>query len=279
MYIHDKTDLVGLIPADVRAATYTTADFDISAYIRQGKLILDAEAQGSGITNTVKVQHSPAAAVGAASSAAGDADLPLNKSTGGKTKLAVKFTQTGARQIKHIDVVLKKNGTIASDKTLTLSLQSDSSGPDGTDLGVAGTVLANSIGASYETVRFTFATPVPVADSTVYWVVITSNYTASDTNYIDWHVTTVVSGGTVSTYAPSSWTAVTTQSAMFTSYQYNFADVPGGAFTAVGNAASLQDLGIDLDSLGPALRAVATVAGGSSTGAYSLVLVAQVNQS
>jgi hypothetical protein len=275
MRTHDKTSVVTLLPADVQAATRTTNDFDISAYYGQGKFILDGELQGSGITNIVKIQHSNLA-VGASMATVGDADVDLNLSTGGKTKLAATFTQSGVRQVKYVDLILKKTGTIASDKTLTLTIEADSSGdPSGTPLATAGTVLANTVDDGYMTVRFTLTTPLALADATAYWIVLTSNYTASDTNFISWYVTTVASGGTLSRYAPSTWTAVTTQDPLFTIQQFAFADATGGTFTTLANvAAATHAIGLDLDSLGSHIRAVSTVAGGSSVGAVSLILVA-----
>lgn len=277
MRTHSKTTVVELVPADVRATTYTTNDFDVSKYFGQGKVILSAEAQGSGITNTIKLQDSNLSAASTSITTDGDADWALNKSTGGKTKLAVKFTQAGARQVKYVDLQLKKIGTIASDKVLTVTIESDSSGPDGTPLGTAATVLANSIDDAYQTVRFTFAAPVSLANSTDYWIVITSDYIASDTNYIDWYVTTKTSGGKASAYG-GSWSADALKNPVYTSYQYNFTDITGAAFTAVGNTASCQSLGLELDSVGSAIRTVCTVVGGSSTGAYSVTLIAPTPQ-
>jgi hypothetical protein len=276
--VHNGVSAVALLPADVQAATRTTNDFDISKYVGVGKLVLDAEAQGSGVTNTVKIQASDLAAGAAYSSAAG-ADLDLLKSTGSKTKLGVKFTQSGARQIKSVTLLLKKTGTIASDKVLTVTIQGHSSTvPDGTPIGTAGTVLANTIDTAYQPVKFTFDTPVTVADSTVYWICIEGNYSASDSNFISWSTETVVSGGTAATYAPSSWTALTTSKPQFTSQQYNFTDVTGGAFSAVGNTAETATLALNLDAVGSGIRAVSTVAGGSSTGALSLILLASEPQ-
>jgi hypothetical protein len=272
-YIHDQTTAVGIIPADVRSASYTTNDINVRAYHGQGKLVLDAEAQGSGITNIVKVQQS-ALASGATTTYAGDTSLGLNTTAGGLTKLGAGWTQSGIRQIKYIDLKLKKTGTIASDKVLTLTINSDeSSAPSVTVLTTAATVLANTISsANYQTVRFTLTTPYELSNSTIYWLTLTSNYSASDVNYINWYVATVSAGGTGATYTPSTWTAVTTQAPLFTLYQYAFADLV--TFSTVGNTASLQSKAIDLDYAGVAVRGVSTVAGGSSTGAYSLTLIA-----
>lgn len=256
-----------------RSASGYGADADVTAYNGWGKCIVDTSAQGSGKTITYTLQTSPAATAGASMVTTGDADLPLNKSTSGKTTLAAKFTQSGARSIKSIMLRLKKTGTIASDKVLTVTIQGDSSGPDGSAIGTAGTVLANTIGSSaYEWVTFTFTTPVNVADSTVYWVTLASNYTASDSNYINWHVTTVTSGGTAAVEASASWTAVTTQDPLLQAFQYVFSDTTT-VFSACANAAANQALDLCVDSLGAVVRAK-YVCASSPTGYSSMILLA-----
>lgn len=270
---HDTTTAVSLVAADVRAATYTSNDYDVRQYLGQGKVVLDAEAQGSGITNTCKVQES-ALATGATSTAtSGDADLDLNLATAGTPTVAAKFTQSGTRQIKYLDLRLKKHGTINNAKIVTAYLYSSATTTPNAILATSVTVSANSVSdTNYQTVRFTLTTPYQLTDATNYWVAIDSDYAASDTNYLSWHVETVGSGGTAATSNGSAWTAVTTQNPVFKLQQYNFTDTV--TFTAVGNAASFQSSGIELDSIGGYLRAVCTVAGGSSTGAYSMVLIA-----
>lgn len=52
-----------------------------------------------------------------------------------------------------------------------------------------------------------------------------------------------------------------------------WADVSGGAFTAVGNEASLQTKAISVEGLRQYIRAVDTVAGGSATGATSMLMI------
>jgi hypothetical protein len=59
----------------------------------------------------------------------------------------------------------------------------------------------------------------------------------------------------------------------------SFADVsPAVAFTQVGNTASLQTVHVNVDKLRRYVRAVATIGGGSSTGAYSVVGVVAKQQ-
>lgn len=265
-------DVKQVLPLAVRGATYTGPEFDMSHYLGHAKAILAAEAQGSGITLNVKFQASDPAALGGNYNETGDTDKALNKVTSGKTKIAVQFTQSGARSIKRVALRLKKTGTIASDKLLTLTIETDSSGaPSGTDLGTA-TILANSVGATYDWYDFVFTAPVDVANSTVYHLVLTSNYTASDTNYISWQGLTVASGGNAEDYTP--WTDITTLNLLYRIFQYNFADIPGAAFTEVDNAAAFEAIHFPVADAKRIVRAVATVAGGTATGNSSCVMLA-----
>lgn len=265
--------VLSILPNAVRASTVYSADFDMIDYEGQALAILDAAAQGSGKTANIKFQNSPALVQGQYYTTTGDTDKKLNVATSGKTKLAVAFTQTGARQVKKIYLMLKQAGTIAADKVLTLTIEGDSTGdPDGSAIGTAGTVLAASVGSSYGWVEFTFSIPVDLADATAYHLVLTSNYSASDTNYIAWQGLTVGSGGNAEDYAPSSWGDVATLNLLHNVMQYNFADISGAAFTEVGNAASAQSKVIKIIG-NRFLRAKDTVAGGSATGGTSVALV------
>jgi len=265
-------DVKQVLPLAVRGATYGGPDFDMSHYLGPAKAILAAEAQGSGVTLNVKFQASDPAALGGSYNETGDTDKALNKETSGKTKIAVQFAQSGARSIKRVALRLKKTGTIASDKLLTLTIETDSSGaPSGTALGTA-TILANSVGATYDWYDFVFTAPVDVANSTVYHLVLTSNYTASDTNYISWQGLTVSSGGNAEDYTP--WADIATLSLLYRVFQYNFADVSGAAFTEVGNAAAFEAIHFPVADAKRIVRAVATVAGGTATGNSSCVMLA-----
>ncbi|NPV05650.1 MAG: hypothetical protein HPY67_13045 [Syntrophaceae bacterium] len=265
-------DVKQVLPLAVRGATYKGPDFDMSHYLGPAKAILAAEAQGSGVTLNVKFQASDPAALGGSYNETGDTDKALNKVTSGKTKIAVQFTQSGARSIKRVALRLKKTGTIASDRLLTLTIETDSSGaPSGTALGTA-TILANSVGATYDWYDFVFTAPVDVANSTVYHLVLTSNYTASDSNFISWQGLAVASGGNAEDYTP--WTDITTLNLLYRIFQYNFADIPGAAFTEVGNAAAFEAIHFPVADAKRIVRAVATVAGGTATGNSSCVMLA-----
>jgi hypothetical protein len=268
-----QASIVELLACDVRAATNYGADIDVVAYDGPAISILSADAQGSGITNTVKLQSSADLATGASYTTEGTNDIPLLHGAADNVNLAVKFTQSGARQIKQVGLMLKQLGTIAADKTLTLTIEADSSGdPSGTPLATFATVDPATIGEDYELVWFTLATPLDLANNTVYWLVLTGNYDASTENQIQWRTATVASGGNASVY-DEAWGAVDTNSREFIVRQYNFADISGAVFTAVGNATSLQTKRLDLSACGGYLRTVSTIAGGSATGALGVSLL------
>lgn len=265
---------IALLPADVRAATAIGSLTNIVDYDGNALLVLDAEAQGSGITATVKLQSSPSLAAGTLyqPAAAGTNNIPLRNGAADNVKLAAKFTQAGARSIKEIVLPLRSIGTISSGD-IWLTIEGDSSGPDGSAVGTTVKIAAATIGDAYAGVKFTFATPVELTDTTVYHIVLQGDYSASASNQIQWRTATVASGGNSFVY-DSSWAAVATNSHEYVTYQYAFTDVTGGAFTAVGNAAALQHLHINVSEIGGIVRGVNTVAGGSATGATSLLLIA-----
>jgi len=107
----------------------------------------------------------------------------------------------------------------------------------------------------------------------VYHLVLTSNYTASDTNYINWHGVTVGSGGNAEDF--TAWADIATLSLLYRVFQYNFADVSGAAFTEVGNAAAFEAIHFAVGDAKRIVRAVATVAGGTATGNSSCVMLAR----
>lgn len=265
---------VNILSNGVRSATFYSDDVPASAYLGMGRVILTAAAQGSGVTLNAKLQQSAGLAVGAAKQTEGGNDYTLNAASGGRTKLAAKFTQSGARTIKEVYLRLKKAGTIASDRTLTVTIAADSSGPS-TTLGTAGTVLADTIATAYGWVRFVFSTPVNVANGTAYWIVLECNYSASDTNNVKWEYTTVSGTGNASTYVPTTWTADTNKDFLFFAKQYTFTDVSGAAFAEVGNAAAAEAITVNLDAIQGFIRLVGTVAGGSATGATAAVMLAR----
>jgi hypothetical protein len=269
-FFASAAEVVAILPLAVRAATVASADFDVRKYDGNALLHLDAAAQGSGITTTVTLEASPELAVGGSYLTEGANNIALRHGAADNVLLAASFTQAGARQLKQITLPLKQAGTITAGD-IWVTILADDTGPTGSALATSVKIAAASIRADYEFVTFTFATPLALADETVYWVVLQGDYTAGATNQIHWRAATVASGGNASIY-DSSWSASDTTSFEFRAWQLNFAEVAD--FTAVGNAAAAQRLSVPVGGLGPYVRGVVTVAGGSATGGTSLLLIA-----
>lgn len=251
------------------------ADVDITALKGRGMVIMSAmTSAGSSPTLDLKLQQSPALAAGGEYATVGANDIVLRNGSNDNIKLAAKWTQSGARQIKTASLMLKNNGTITAGKLLTLTINTNSTAdPSSTVLGTADTVLCSAVGTSYAYVTFTFAKPVDVADATVYWLVLAGDYTESSSNNITWRTATVGSGGNANVF-DSAWSAVTTNSREFYLREYNFTDVTGGGFTQVTTATSTQTRQLNLDNLSPIVRAHATVTGSSTPTYYGgIVLV------
>lgn len=268
-----KPTKFSLLPADVRAATVKGADIDVVELAGLAMAILDAEAQGSGITLNAKLQSSPALARGLEVLTVGTNNIPLRHGAADNVKLAAAFTQDGAGQIKRVALMLRRAGTIAAGKVVSVTIEADDSGaPSGTPLATAGNVAADTMSTDYGFVVFEFATPVDLADATVYHIVLQGDYTASATNQVQWRAATVASGGNSEVY-DSAWAAVDTNDLELYTDQYVFADIADAAFAEVGNAASFQELFFNVDQVGGVVRAVGTVAGGSATGASAVILL------
>lgn len=269
-----KTSVLSLLPADVRAAVAVSVDFLVRAYHGLAKFILDAEAQGSGKEVTVKLQHSDAIAKGAEyATTTSLGDTILRSAADTNIKLGARFTQDGARQVKKIFLTLKRAGTITAGKIVKASLYTeDTDAPDAL-LGTSANVLCTAIGTDYEDVEFTFATPIDLADATDYFVVLEGDYTESGTNCIKWQTDTVVSGGNFIHYTTSWQAGTATKSFWFENWEYNFANITGGAFTTVGNVAANEALLLNIDNMKEYIRAITEDADGANTGATCLIMV------
>lgn len=271
-YFATRAAVVSILPCDVRSATCYSDDIDIRGLDENALFILDCDAQGSGATSTIKLQQSPELAVGPAQDDVGATDIALRTAADANVLLGGSVTPAASATIKKIGLPLKMKGTLAAGD-VWVTILADSSGPTGSALGTSAKIAASAIGAAYGVHWFTFATPVNVTAATKYWIVLQGDYTAGSTNQILWRSNTVASGGNSATNNGSAWSAVATEDMEFATRQLVFADVTGGGFTAVVNAASMQKMAINLTGLGPYLRAVDTIAG-TVTGATSLHMVA-----
>lgn len=262
---------ISILPGIVRASTATGADIDALVYDGPAFAVMDAAAQGSGITANVKFQHASLTA-GESYTTVGTNNIVLRNGATDNVLLAAKFTKSGASVVKKATLKLKAVGTLGSGD-VWVTILADSSGPTGSALVTSAKIAASSISTSeYQDVTFTFATGLALADSTVYHLVLQGDFSASSSNHVTWRTATVASGGNSAVY-DTSWAAVATNSHEFALWQLTFADVTSGAFAEVGNAASFQTLGLNLSPLGRYLRVVNTVAGGSATGALGVSLV------
>lgn len=275
-----------LTPVSI-TATGGTQDLDVSGLTGNARVVLTSlNTAGTAPTLACKLQTSPAAAAGYTYATEGTlVDNELREGASTNIEIAAAFTQTGARQVKRIGLKLKKGGTIAAGKLLTLKIETDSTGdPSGTALGTSEPVdIDTEVSTTAGWVFFTFATPVDLADATVYHLVLSGDYSASAANNVMWQSNTVASGGTlnVSTDGTTFVGVVSTQAALVRIEEYAFADLTGGGFTTLTTAGNttVQSLEFRARHLPKFMRLHLTI-GGTSNPAFatSAVVVAQRTQ-
>lgn len=226
---------------------------------------------GTGVSMAVKMQESDAVARGSKddSGATADNDVKLRSAADTAIKLSAKITQAGARQISKVFLKLKRLGTIAAGKVVTVTLETDSVGnPSGTAIHADATasVLCSAIGTAYEWVEFAFTRPVDIADTTVFHIVLTGDYDVSTSLCIILATDTVTSGGDYNIYTTTWGTLSATTKVVGYVEQYNFSDVSGDTFTAVTEtAASHQAKEWELLATKRNLRLLATITGASAS--------------
>lgn len=131
--------------------------------------------------------------------------------TDGPDKLGQSFQVTGTQTVKTVDLYLKKVGSPAG--TMTLRIETDSAGsPSGTlaDANLTTTLAESSLSTSYADVTFTFSTAASISGSTTYWLVLSTDRAASETNYVQWGAdgsTPGYASGEMKSEASSSWSA------------------------------------------------------------------------
>lgn len=265
------TELLPVAARVTTVGTYGSAVIDKVGFESSRFLLHSAKSSaGTGTSLAVKVQESDAVVTGSLNNKSGtEAAVELRKGANDNIKLAAKVTQSGAAQVKSVFLRLKKVGTITSGKTVTVTLETNNAGdPSGTAVhaDATATVETDNISSSWGFIEFTLTRPVHIADTTVFHVVLSGNYTESSSNYVAWATEVVASGGDFNIF-DLAWGGVSaTVAAMGYDSQYSFSDVSGGAFTAVDETAdSFQELDIELKALKPKLRVVATVTGSSAS--------------
>jgi hypothetical protein len=191
----------------------------------------------SGAETSIKAQHSADSAILIDKTVAGETLNELREAANSKVKLAATYTTVAASQVDSVWLMLKRAGTIAAGKILTLTVEGDNSGaPTGTALGTAGTVLCSSIGTTFDWVKFTFSKPVDLAATTKYHFVLAGDYDVSGTVNIIWRSLTVASGGNSQANDGSSWAATATEDLELRTLNYSFADISGTSQTVADTA-------------------------------------------
>lgn len=103
------------------------------------------------------------------------------------TELAQSFTLVDTANVGSITLMLKKTGTPAG--TLTMRLETDAGGvPSGVlvDAIATGTLAESSLTTFYSTYTFTFSDGVSLTGGLAYWIVLETDRSASNTDYVEW---------------------------------------------------------------------------------------------
>ena len=246
------------------AATANLSDLDLASVGIQGFSDFELTAlntAGTTPTLDVKLQHSDPQSRGYSYLTAGTTETKLKTGAATLVQLAATFTQSGAASVKAIGLKLKKIGTLAAGKLVTISVCADNSGAPGTVLGSATIGIDTLIGTAFSTVVVTLAKSINLANATVYHVTLSADYTASATNCVVLRSKTVASGGTQQTFDGTTWTAVTTEKVEVFTEQFVFADIAGAAFTQVTTGAARQKITLNAESLKRIIRPVAVIDG------------------
>jgi hypothetical protein len=251
-------------PQDL-TATVIGAPTDLQDEYADGLLyVLSVGAISGTPTLDVQVQQSVELARGTTVMAVGTTWTQVNKGTDDNVALAAKWTQSGARSLKTATLFLKKVGTLAAGKKLTLDIFSDDAGSPDASLATSATVDIDSlVTTTGGYVTFTFPTLVELANATVYHAVLTADYTNSSSNYVAWRSKTVGSGGNLEV-KDSDWAAVTTTEALeWFNEVYAFTNLTGSVMAQVDAANVTHRLEVEAETSKRVVRPVLTVGGGS----------------
>lgn len=263
----ERLTFLEALAADSYAATANGNDIELAPYKGKASFLLSAEAAGGG-TATVSLQHADLTAgtvnfqlAGATANA-----VPLKIGASDNVALAQQFTQSGAAGVKFAYLRLRKQGTIAAGKKLTLAIMADDSGDPhaSTTLGTFATVdIDSEVSTDWQWIKFTAAKAIMLADSTAYHYKLTADYTASADNNVEWSASTVASGGG-SEIEDAAWADVATKNHDIYTQELAYAAFsPAKAFTAVTTAASsFQELLLDTREAKQYVRAINTIATG-----------------
>lgn len=147
-----------------------------------------------------------------------------------RTKISQGFKCNTSSTVTKIRLWLKKTGTPAATDTVTLEIQTDSSGvPSGTAVtnGTATAVdISDSLTTSYAWITFTFATNPSLTAGTQYHLVLSGAFTIDSSNCVYWgadNYDVIYGDGSMSVNDGTTWTTETNYDACFEVY------ITGGA--------------------------------------------------
>ncbi len=271
-------------PDAYAAGTVYTDPLDRRGY-REALFLLESGDLGSSATVDCKVQEADKASQGGILNnlqASKDTALQLDYDTNDASEIAFRFTtpNNGGVTPTSVHVYVRRVGTIAASKYVTMTMQADgSTDPDDTDLftPVNGHLECADISTDWVVLKFTVPAGVHLAANTDYWVVFEATYTASTSNHIEIAVDTVGSGGNAIEHDADWGSLVTTQTIVADVQGHDWADVANGAFTQLTEAGSDDNKTVvgrmDLKPRKAFLRTVLTVATATSDcGARTLLL-------
>lgn len=151
-------------------------------------------------------------------------DYPL-RTTATYTEIGQGFKVGLTTTVTKVKLWLKKTGTPGGTDTVTLEIQTDSSGKPSGSVVTNGTSAAvdisDTITTTYAWVTFTFAVNPTLTAGTQYHLVLTGAFTISDTAYISWgadNYDVVYPNGSMSKYDGSTYTVDTNYNACFEVY-------------------------------------------------------------
>jgi len=135
------------------------------------------------------------------------------RDTASNTQISQGFKCNTSGPVTKIRLWLKNTGTPAGTDTITLTIQTNSSGlPSGSAVtnGTATAVdISDTLTTSYAWVTFTFATNPSLTAGTQYHLVLSGAFTISSSNYILWgadNYDIIYPDGTMSVYDGTTWT-------------------------------------------------------------------------
>ena len=203
------------------------------------------------------------------------------------TQISQGFKPNTSSTVTKIRLWLKKTGTPAGTDTLTLVIQTNSSGvPSGSAVtnGTSSTVdISDTLTTSYAWVEFTFTTNPSLTAGTQYHLVLQGAFTISTSNYVQWgadNYDIIYANGSMSYYDDTTWITDNLYNACFEVYITNGSR--GNDGVAVWDFASKNMLlGIfgtqlykmDKNSVGTPNGTWSAIGGGSAWDSYTKLML------